>query len=326
MLLSLMCVDVAMNPGPVMLGSVNVRSIRNKGPLLSDTIASHAFVFLCLTETHIRTTDSDSFLRSLTPDGFSLIHRPRSTGIVGGVGFFIRESYRCRKVDTPNYRSFENIVISVSVPGRTLLLASIYCPPGLCFSIFLDEFMSFVCFLSSVDGSYFICGYFNIHIDVPCTDSYKLESLLESCNLTQSVKNTTQLHGHILDLILSPSDQDMCVHVGLCEFISDHAVIKRVIDFASSLANCQTRISYRRYHHINMSNFRSDLKDMPFVKCPANSVSLLYDQYVHELSSILARHAPLVSSLKTKQCADWLSESYLLARVVFGIKLPGVIT
>ena len=73
MLLLLMCGDVAMNPGPVMLGSVNVRSIRNKGPLLSDTIASHAFDFLCLTETHICTTDSDSFLCSLTPDGFSLM-------------------------------------------------------------------------------------------------------------------------------------------------------------------------------------------------------------------------------------------------------------
>ena len=314
MLLLLMCGDVAMNLGPVMLGSVNVRSIQNKGPLISDTIASHSFDFLSLTETHIRTTDSDSFPRSLTPDGFSLIHRPRSTGIGGGVGFFIRESYKCCKVDTPNYSSFENIVISISVSGRTLLLASISRPPGPCASMFLDEFMSFVCFLSSVDCNYFICGDFNLHVDVPCTDSYKLESLLESCNLTQSVNNTTHLHGHILDLILSPSDQDMCVHVDVCEFISDHAVIKCAIDFPSTLANCQTRISYRRYHRINMSNFRSDLRDMPFVKCPANSVSLLYDQYVHDLSHILDRHAPLVSSLKTKQHADWLSESYCLAK------------
>ena len=42
MLLLLVCGDVAMNPRLVMLGSVNVRSIQNKGPLLSDTIASHA--------------------------------------------------------------------------------------------------------------------------------------------------------------------------------------------------------------------------------------------------------------------------------------------
>ena len=72
MLLILMCGDVAINPGPVMLSLVNARSIRNKGPL-ADTIACHSFDFLCLTETHIRTTDSDSFLRSLTPDGFYVV-------------------------------------------------------------------------------------------------------------------------------------------------------------------------------------------------------------------------------------------------------------
>ena len=137
----------------------------------------------------------------------------------------------------------------------------------------LDEFMSFICFLSSIDCNYFIGGDFNIHVDVPCTDSRKLKALLESCNLRQSVNNTTHLHGHILHLmILSPSDQDVCVHVDICEFTSDHAVIKCAIDFPSSLADCQTRISYRRYHCINMYDFRSNLKEMPFVKCPANSV------------------------------------------------------
>ena len=63
-----------------------------------------------------------------------------------------------------------------------------------------------------------------------------------------------------------------------------------------------------------MSDFRSDLKELPFVKCPANSVSQLYGQYVHDLSPILDRHAPLVSSVKKKQCADWLSETYRLAK------------
>ena len=52
----------------------------------------------------------------------------------------------------------------------------------------LDKFMSFDCFLSSVDCNYFICGDFNIHVDVPCTDSHKLKALLESCNLRQSVQ------------------------------------------------------------------------------------------------------------------------------------------
>ena len=84
-------------------------------------------------------------------------------------------------------------------------------PSWAVFFHFLDEFMSFVCFLSSVDCNYFICSDFNIHVDVPCTVSCKLESLLESCNLTQSVNNTTHLHGHTLDLILSPNDQAVFV-------------------------------------------------------------------------------------------------------------------
>ena len=247
---------------------------------------------------HIPTTDSDSFRGSLT--------RPRSSGIGGGVGFFIHDSYKYRRMDTPNYSSFEHLVISVSVSCRTLLLDMLF--------HFLDEFMSFACFLSSVDCNYFICGDFNIHIDVPCTDSQKLKALLESCKLRQSVNNTTHLHSHILDLILSSSDQDICVHVDICEFISDHAVIKCAIDVPSSPATCQTRISFRRYHCINMSDFRSDLKEMPFVKYPANSVSQLYDQYVQDLSCILDNHAPLVSSLKTKQRADWLSETYRLSK------------
>ena len=104
------------------------------------------------------------------------------------------------------------------------------------------------------------------------------------------------------------------MQVDICEFISDDAVIKCAIDIACSPATCQTSISYRRYHRINMSDFRSDLKEMPFVKCPTNSVSQLYDQYVQDLGCVLDRHAPLVSSMKTKQRADWLSESYRLAK------------
>ena len=113
MLLLLMCGDVAINPGPVMLGSVNAR-IRNKGPLLSDTIASNAFDFLCLTETHICTTDSDSFLRSVTPDGFSLIHRPHSTGIAKS----LRRQFECawqKEVNTTG------VVLSVKSPGVIIL-------------------------------------------------------------------------------------------------------------------------------------------------------------------------------------------------------------
>ena len=131
---------------------------------------------------------------------------PLSSGIVCGVGFFIHDSYKYRKVDTPNYSSFENMVISVSV---SCLAPSLYLPPSWAmFFHFLDEFMSFVCFLSSVDCHYFVCGDFNIHVDVPCTDSHKLKALLESCQLTIPLSCT------VISLIsFFPPEIKICVYI-----------------------------------------------------------------------------------------------------------------
>ena len=86
MLLLLLGGDVSLNPGPFTLSVLNARSVRNKGPLLADMVASYDLDFLCLTETHIRPFDSVSFLRSVTPD-FNFPQKPRLSGIGGGVGF-----------------------------------------------------------------------------------------------------------------------------------------------------------------------------------------------------------------------------------------------
>ena len=53
----------------------------------------------------------------------------------------------------------------------------------------------------------------------------------DSCNVNQSVRQPTHLHGYILDLILSPYDQDTVVDFKISELLSDHAVMKCYIDF-----------------------------------------------------------------------------------------------
>ena len=83
--------------------------------------------------------------------------------------------------------------------------------------------MSFVGFLSSINSSYYICGDFNIHVVVPVGDSYKFMTFLDSCNLKQLVNQPAHLHGHMLDLILSLSDQDTIVAVKIRDFVSDYA-------------------------------------------------------------------------------------------------------
>ena len=52
---------MSLNPGLLKLGILNPSSIRNKGPLLADMVASNDLDFLCLTKTHNHRVDSDSF-------------------------------------------------------------------------------------------------------------------------------------------------------------------------------------------------------------------------------------------------------------------------
>ena len=174
--------------------------------------------------------------------------------------------------------------------------------------------MSFVGFLSSINSSYYICGDFNIHVDVPVSDGYKFMTCLDSCDLKQLVNQPTHLHGHILDLILSPSDQDTIVDVKICDFVSDHALVKCSIDFPHQVAHSPSKVQYRRYHHINMSDFHADLKNTSFIKSPADAVVDLYDQYIHDLGNVLDRHAPLISRLTKKDYVDCMSDAYQRAK------------
>ena len=53
----------------------------------------------------------------------------------------------------------------------------------------------------------------------------------------------THLHGHILDFILSLSDQDTIVDVKICDFITDHALMKRLIAFPCQVAYIQIKFT-----------------------------------------------------------------------------------
>ena len=63
-----------------------------------------------------------------------------------------------------------------------------------------------------------------------------------------------------------------------------------------------------------MSDFCSGFKNVSFIKSPADAVVDLYEQCVHNLGNVLDRHAPLISRLKKKDSADWMSDAYRCAK------------
>ena len=105
----------------------------------------------------------------------------------------------------------------------------------------------------------------------------------------------THLYGHILDLILSPSDSNFSSDVTVSDLISDHALVKCRLDFACPVLPKVSGISYHRYHKIDMQkDYRDNLANTSFVLSPASTATDLYDQYVHDLGYLIDRHAPLI--------------------------------
>ena len=189
-----------------------------------------------------------------------------------------------------------------------------------------SSYYIFAASLDSINSSYYICGDFTIRVDVPVGVGHKFITFLDSCDLKQVVDKPTHLHGHILDLILSPSDQDTIADIKICYFVSDHASVKCTVAFPCQVAHTPNIVQYRRYHRINMSDFRSDLKNISFVKSPVDAVVEVYDQYVHDLGNVLDRHAPLISRLIKKDSADWMSDDYIDVQSPLGAnsREPGV--
>ena len=104
-----------------------------------------------------------------------MCHRPRAHGLGGGVGFFVNHNIQFKRVDSPFYESFENIVITIGSPA--IVIACVYRLPGSCSDAFCNEFFSMFEYLSSVSQNFLICGDFNIHVHTTSKDSEKVSQL-----------------------------------------------------------------------------------------------------------------------------------------------------
>ena len=95
--------------------------------------------------------------------------------------------------------------------------------------------------------------------------------------------------------------------------MSDHAVICLVLDFCYPVATTQKLLSYLCYHKIDMDQFCSDLRMIPFVSMPSCGATELHVQYVEGLTEVLDKPPVKSRSLKSRP-TDWLTDSYRIAQ------------
>ena len=84
-------------------------------------------------------------------------------------------------------------------------------------------------------------------------------NIINLSRVMQHVHTQTHLHGHILDLILTPADLGVVSNVWVGGFTKDHVVVHDKFDFISRSASRSNTVTFCRYDKIKMHSLQSDL-------------------------------------------------------------------
>lgn len=226
------------------------------------------------------------------PDGYTALHRPRTSARGGGVAFLSLNSLVCSRLPDSGYSSFEHLDLLLSLRPRPIRLIIIYRPPSKSSSAFLDEFAKLLDAVVLSAASFLIVGDFNYHVDCLSDPSARtFVHLIESYGLQQYVTSPTHMHGHTLDLFIARAADNFIDDVSTGSFFSDHASV--FCSFRSCLPSCPTkRVTFRSYKSFSLDSFLSDLSALPLIVEPSTSLVLLVEQYNGGLRSLLEFHAP----------------------------------
>ena len=105
-----------------------------------------------------------------------------------------------------------------------------------------------------------VSGDSNFHLDDPSdSDARKFMKLMDTFGLLHHITTPTHVSGHIFDLIISRSSNDINVFPpkSTC-YISDRCFTECQLSIPgpNMLVN---EVSYRKFKQIDMDNFRSDI-------------------------------------------------------------------
>ena len=242
---------------PLVLCSVNVRSVKSKWADLLDYIYTSGADRFAFTETWRNADDTAAKMEFIPPQTHKFLHHNRSVRKGGGTGLLFRENIDVSKVDAGEKTSFEFSEWSLNTNSFRARLSIIYRPPysnlhPVSLKTFFDDFASYMESIIVTPEPLIITGDFNIHMLIIRTilmHACEFLDLLVSLCLKQHVIGPTHEGGHTLDLVITRQyDQVIKSAPMIDRFISDHA---RVLCQLDSVKPC-TAVKEISYKQLNL--------------------------------------------------------------------------
>ena len=285
------------------MATVNLRSIRQKSASFSDFLD-----VVAITETWLKADETSAALADITPQGYSLIHKPRrGKQGGGGVAIMTNNKFDVSPCKIPQYTNFESVGCKISAP---LFSAHVVCIYRLIeYPLFVfDQFQNLLENLSFIPGELIILGDFNLHLDIPSHHTGTFTDILMSFGLLQHVNFPTHIHGHWLDLCITRSASQILSSIFPSDGLSEHLTVIAELQSDLHRHTAKKQITYKRINQIDINNFKTDNVKSQLITNPKLSADSLYKQFHDTLSSILNTHAPLkTKSVSPKPPNPWIT-------------------
>ena len=243
------------NASRLIIGHLNVNSLRNKFEMLEELIKDKIDIFL-ISETKL---DSSFPSGQFVIKGYSTPFRLDRNQNGGGLLLYVREDIPCKilKEYTPE-KPIENLFVEINLRSRKWLLSCSYNPKTNLIADHLHCIGRGIDFYSSKYDNFVILGDLNTEVSNSFMEqfcaSYNLKSLIKEPTCFKSVDNPS-----CIDLILTNHPkcfQNSSVYeTGISDF---HKLTFTVLKTYFQKAKRRI-IKYRDYKHFDSNGFRDDL-------------------------------------------------------------------
>ena len=252
--------------------------------------------------------------------GYELYHAHRENKRGGGVAILYKKclGVKAGEASTSRYLSFEFAFTTLTLKSkRRLLLVCVYRNQEIQFSVFYDEFNSFMGKVFTKGDIIMLVGDFNIWVDVEDNaDAIKFLNCMNSYGLTQFIHEPTHRNGHTLDHVYLNDMQFKIQQRVINEtmgLVTDHFPILIEIPSAKKQQASQT-VHYRKMKEVDINVYKDDLL-ASFQGLNYNeNFETLCSQFRKSLSSITNKHAPVITNKKKQGEPLWIDNEYRQCR------------
>nr|CAH7732385.1 unnamed protein product [Callosobruchus chinensis] len=243
-----------------------------------------------------------------------IFHRLDRDGRGGGVGFYIRSSFKSQviTVEQGDRTSIEMLWLKIFLGRKSIVVGVVYRPPRGNLDNAVEALDNVLSFLTPIHEDILVLGDFNVNF---LTDN-KISQCLQCYNLDQLVKEPTRITDHsatLLDPIFFTSI-DKCQDVGTLsvETISDHLAVYCNISFVFPKQTPRI-VTFRDFKNFDQERFTADLFSI-------NWIDVIYIQNLDDKAKFISdniialfdHHAPLKTIRVTKPRAPWLTPNLKL--------------